>query len=55
VHRHILSTTLFIVPTDAYYYKIVEILKQFKIIILAPTYFISRRNAQDCYLMMVPA
>ena len=36
--------TLFIVPTDAHYYKIIEILKQFKIIILAPTRFGSRRN-----------
>ena len=36
--------TLFIVPTDAHYYKITEILKQFKIIILAPTCFGSRRN-----------
>ena len=29
--------TLFIFPTDAQYYKIIEILKQFKIITLAPT------------------
>jgi hypothetical protein len=36
--------TLYIVPTDAHYYKIIEILKQFKIIILAPTCFSSRRN-----------
>jgi len=36
--------TLFIVPTDVHYYKIIEMLKQFKIIILAPTYFVSRRN-----------
>jgi hypothetical protein len=35
---------LFIVPTDAHYYKIIEKLKQFKIIILAPTCFGSRRN-----------
>jgi hypothetical protein len=35
---------LFIVPTDAHYYKIIEMLKQFKIIILAPTCFGSRRN-----------
>ena len=34
----------FIVPTDAHYYKIIEMLKQFKIIILAPTCFGSRRN-----------
>ena len=36
--------TLFIVPTDAHYYKIVEMLNQFKIITLAPTCFGSRRN-----------
>jgi len=36
--------TLFIVPTDANYYKIIEMLKQFKIIILAPICFGSRRN-----------
>ena len=36
--------TLLIVPTDAHYYKIIEMLKQFKIIILAPTCFGSRRN-----------
>ena len=37
--------TLFIVPTDAHYYKIVEMLKEFlKIITLAPTCFGSRRN-----------
>ena len=36
--------TLFIVPTDAHYYKIIEMLKQFKIIILAPACFGSRRN-----------
>jgi hypothetical protein len=34
----------FIVPTDAHYFKIIEMLKQFKIIILAPTCFGSRRN-----------
>jgi hypothetical protein len=35
----------FIVPTDAHYYKIVEMLKQFlKILTLAPTCFGSRRN-----------
>jgi hypothetical protein len=38
------SKTLYIVPTDAHYYKIIEILKQFKIITLTPTYFGSRRN-----------
>jgi hypothetical protein len=36
--------TLFIVPTDVNYYKIIEMLKQFKIIILAPTCFGSCRN-----------
>jgi hypothetical protein len=37
--------TLFIVPTDAHYYKIIEMLKQFKrIITLAPKCFGSRRN-----------
>jgi hypothetical protein len=35
---------LFTVPTDAHYYKIHRMLKQFKIITLAPTCFISRRN-----------
>ena len=38
------SKTLFIVPTDAHYYKIIEMLRQFKIIISAPTCFGSRRN-----------
>jgi hypothetical protein len=36
----IVSKTLFIVPTDTHYYKIIEMLKQFKIIILAPTCFV---------------
>jgi len=36
--------TLFIVPADAHYYKIIEMLKQFNIIILAPTCFGSRKN-----------
>jgi hypothetical protein len=36
--------TLSVVPTDAQYYKIIEMLKQFKVIILAPTSFGSRRN-----------
>ena len=36
--------TLFIAPTDAHYYKIIGMLKQFKIITLAPTCFSSRRN-----------
>ena len=39
--------TLFIVPTDAPYCKIIEMLKQFKIIILGPTCFCSRRNHQQ--------
>jgi hypothetical protein len=62
--------TLFIIPTDAHYYKSVEMLKQFKVITLAPTCFGSRRKhhqgaeknricsfsqAQNCSLMMVPA
>ena len=34
----------FIVPNDAHYYKIIEMLKQFKIITLAPTCFGSRRS-----------
>ena len=33
-----------IVPTEAHYYKIIEMLEQFKIIILAPTCLGSRRN-----------
>jgi hypothetical protein len=45
LHRaSIVSKTLFIVPTDAHYYKIIEMLKQFKIVTLAPTCFGSRRN-----------
>ena len=36
--------TLFNVPTDAHYYKNHRMLKQFKIITLAPTCFGSRRN-----------
>jgi len=39
-----IKKTLFIVPNDAHYYKIIEILTQFKIIILAPICFGSRRN-----------
>jgi len=35
--------TLFTVPTFAHYYKIIEILKKFKIITLAVTFFGSRR------------
>jgi hypothetical protein len=43
--QYILSSkTRFIVPTDAHYYKIIETLKQFKIIILASTCFSSRKN-----------
>jgi hypothetical protein len=34
----------FIVPTDAHYYKIIEMLKHFKIITLALTCFGSHRN-----------
>jgi hypothetical protein len=45
LHRaSIVWKTLFIVPTDTHYYKNHRILKQFKIIILAPTCFGSRRN-----------
>jgi hypothetical protein len=36
--------TLLIVLTDAHYYKVIEMLKQFKIITLALTRFSSRRN-----------
>ena len=35
---------LFIVPTDAHYYKIVEMLKRLKTVTFAPTCFGSRRN-----------
>jgi hypothetical protein len=38
------SKNTFIVPTDAHYYKIREMLKQFKILTLDPTCFGSRRN-----------
>jgi hypothetical protein len=38
------SKTLFIVPTDAHYYKIIEMLKQVTIITFSPTCFGSRRN-----------
>ena len=45
LHRaSIVSKTLFIVPTDAHYYKIIEMLKEYKIVILAPKFFGSRRN-----------
>ena len=40
----IVSKTFFIFPTDAHYYKIIEMLKQFKIITLAPTCFGSHMN-----------
>jgi hypothetical protein len=44
-HRaSIVSKTLFIVPNDAHCYKNHRMLKQFKIITLAPTCFGSRRN-----------
>ena len=43
VHQYYQKTFL-IVPTDAHYYKIIELLKQFKIIIFALTCFGSRRN-----------
>jgi len=38
------SKTLFNLPTDAHYYKIIEMIKQFQIITLDPTCFDSRRN-----------
>jgi len=45
LHRaSIVSKTHFIIPNDAHYYKIIEMLKQFKITILAPTCYGSRRN-----------
>jgi hypothetical protein len=45
LHRaSVVSKTLFIIPTDAHYYKAVEMLKQFEVITLAPTCFVSRRN-----------
>ena len=45
LHRaSVVSKTLSIVPTDVHYYKIIEMLKQFKIITLASTCFGSRRN-----------
>ena len=45
LHRtSIVSKTLFIVPTDTHYYKIIQMLKQFKIITLTPTCFFSRRK-----------
>jgi hypothetical protein len=45
LHRPpIVSKTLFIIPTDAHYYKSVDILKQFKVTTIAPTCLGSRRN-----------
>jgi len=48
LHRaSVVSKTLFIIPTDAHYYKIIEMLitiYRFKIITLAPTCLDSRRN-----------
>jgi len=45
LHRaSIVSKTLFIVPTDTHYYKNHRMLKQFKILTLAPTCFGSSRN-----------
>jgi hypothetical protein len=38
------TKTLFIIPTDAHYYKSVAMLKQFRVITLAPTCFSSCRN-----------
>jgi hypothetical protein len=43
-HHFIYQKTLFIIPTDAHYYKSVEMLKQFKVITLVATCFVSRRN-----------
>jgi hypothetical protein len=43
----VLPENTFIVPTDPHYYKIVEMLKQFKIVTLTPTYFGSRRNHHE--------
>jgi hypothetical protein len=45
LHRaSIVSKALFIIPTDANYYKSVEMLKQFKVITIAPICFGSSRN-----------
>jgi len=41
--KHLCQDT-FIIPTDAHYYENHRMLKQFKIITLAPTCFGSRRN-----------
>jgi len=45
------SKTLFIVPTDAHYYKIIEMLKQFKIITIVPTCFGSHSNHHQGAIM----
>jgi hypothetical protein len=48
MHRaSIVTKILFIVPTDAHYYKITEMIKQLKIIILVLTRFGSRRNHHE--------
>ena len=45
LHRaSIVSKTLFIIPTDAHNYKVIEMLKTIKIPKIAPTCFGSRRN-----------
>jgi hypothetical protein len=45
LHRaSIVLKTLFIIPTDAYYYKIIGMLKTIKIPTIAPTCFGTRRN-----------
>jgi hypothetical protein len=45
LHRaSVVSKTLFIIPTDAHYYKSAEVLKQFKVKTLTPTCFGSCRN-----------
>ena len=44
LHRASIVSKRYIVPNDAHYYKIIQMLKQFKIITLAPTCFGSRRN-----------
>ena len=44
IRRLITIKNTLIVPTDAHYYNIIEMLKQFQIIRLAPTCFGSRRN-----------
>jgi len=43
-YNSIIIETLFIFPTDAHYYKNHDMLKQLKIITLAPTCFGSHRN-----------